>query len=80
MMPTHINRSKNLLKDGEEYAKKGGFIDLTTSSDPKHLEPDEVRASEALACLLNNGVKINQITFFFQTEMEACLYLMIEES
>ena len=63
MMPTHINRSKNLLKDGEEYAKKGGFIDLTTSSDPKHLEPDEVRASEALACLLNNGVKINQITF-----------------
>ncbi|MDZ4907058.1 amidohydrolase family protein, partial [Clostridium perfringens] len=38
-------------------------IDLTTSSDPKFLEPEELRASEALKLLLENGVNISNVTF-----------------
>ena len=52
-----------MLDEGLRYVKKGGYIDLTTSSDPKHLEPGEMRASEALEYLLNKGVKIDNITF-----------------
>ena len=63
LLPTHINRSDKLFKVGIEYAKKGGFIDLTTSSDPKFLEPGELRAGEGLALLLKNGVDIKHITF-----------------
>lgn len=63
LLPTHINRSKKLFNVGIEYAKKGGFIDLTTSSDPKYLEPEELRASEGLKKLLDSGVEINHITF-----------------
>ena len=63
LLPTHINRSIKLFNVGIEYAKKGGFIDLTTSSDPKYLEPEEIRASEGLKKLLVSGVKISQITF-----------------
>ena len=63
ILPTHLNRNKDLLDEGLRYAKKGGYIDLTTSSDPKHLEPGEMRASEALEYLLNKGVKIDNITF-----------------
>ena len=63
LLPTHINRSKKLFKVGIDYAKKGGFIDLTTSSDPKYLEPEELRASEGLKMLLDNDVKIDNITF-----------------
>lgn len=63
LLPTHINRSDKLLEVGIEYAKKGGFIDLTTSSDPKFLEPGELRAGEGLALLLKNGVDIKHITF-----------------
>ncbi len=63
LLPTHINRSKKLFNVGIEYAKKGGFIDLTTSSDPRFLEPEELRAGEGLRLLLQNGVNIKHVTF-----------------
>ena len=63
VLPTHINRSDKLFSEGKEYAKRGGFIDLTTSSDPRFLEPGEVRASKGLAILLEEGVDIEHITF-----------------
>lgn len=63
LLPTHINRSKELFNAGEEYIKKGGFIDLTTSSDPGFLEPGELRASEGLNILLKNAIDISHVTF-----------------
>lgn len=61
IVPTHINRSIDLFKSGVEYAKKGGYLDLTTSSDPEHLEEHEVKASTALKMLLEEGIPIDQI-------------------
>ena len=64
MLPTHINRSTTLMRDGIDYAKTyGGYIDLTTSSDPDFLEPDEVKASAGLRMALDAGVSVGQITF-----------------
>lgn len=63
LLPTHINRSKKLFNVGIEYAKKGGFIDLTTSSDPKSLEEEELRAGKGLKNLIESGVEIDHITF-----------------
>lgn len=63
LLPTHINRGDKLFKIGIDYVKKGGFIDLTTSSDPEHLEPGELMASEALAKIVEEGIDIDHITF-----------------
>lgn len=64
MLPTHINRSTRLLKDGIDYARSlGGYVDLTTSSDPDFLEEDEVKASTGLRIMLEQGVPEDQITF-----------------
>lgn len=64
MLPTHINRSVVLLEDAVDYAKTlGGYVDLTTSSDPDFLEEDEVKASTGLRMMLEQGVPENQITF-----------------
>ena len=64
MLPTHINRSTSLMNDGIDYARNlGGYIDLTTSSDPDFLEPDEVKASTGLKMALDAGVLIDHITF-----------------
>ena len=64
MLPTHINRSRTLMNDGIDYAKNlGGYIDLTTRSDPDFLEPDEVKASCGLKLALDAGVGEEQITF-----------------
>ena len=64
MLPTHINRSGTLMADGIAYAKElNGFIDLTTSSDPDFLEPDEIKASTGLRMALDGRVPPEQITF-----------------
>ncbi|MDO5423281.1 MAG: beta-aspartyl-peptidase [Eubacteriales bacterium] len=64
MLPTHINRSNALMQDGINYAKNlGGYIDLTTSSDPDFLDPDEVKASTGLKMALDAGVSPEHITF-----------------
>lgn len=64
MLPTHINRSRTLMEDGIDYAKSmGGYIDLTTSSDPDFLEPDEVKASAGLKMALDAGVPADHVTF-----------------
>ncbi|MGL5649292.1 MAG: beta-aspartyl-peptidase [Clostridium sp.] len=61
--PTHMCRTKELLDAGIEWAKVSGYVDLTTSADPLHLEEGEVLASEGLKYLLDNGVSIDNITF-----------------
>lgn len=61
--PTHMSRTKELLEAGVEWAKVGGVVDLTTSSDPDHLEEGELLASQGLKYLLNKGVSIDNITF-----------------
>lgn len=63
IVPTHCNRNINLFEDAIEYAKIGGYIDLTTSSDPDFLEKDEVKASAGLKMLLEKGIDIEQIMF-----------------
>lgn len=62
-LPTHMNRNPHLFEAGKAYAKCGGFIDFTTSSDPVFWEEGEVKASKALKNCLEEGVKIEHITF-----------------
>ncbi len=61
--PTHINRNAHLFEEGIRYAKKGGYVDFTTSTIPKFLEEGEVKCSEGLKQMLAEGVPISQITF-----------------
>ena len=61
--PTHINRNPHLFEEGIGYAKKGGYVDFTTSTIPKFLEEGEVKCSAALKRMLHEGVPISQITF-----------------
>lgn len=64
-LPTHVNRNPYLFEEGIRYAKAGGFIDFTTSSDPVYWEgPDcEVKTSKALKRCLEEGVPEDRITF-----------------
>jgi beta-aspartyl-dipeptidase (metallo-type) len=61
--PTHINRNPHLFEAGIKFAKRGGYVDFTTSTIPKFLEEGEVKCSIALKSMLDQGVDISQITF-----------------
>ncbi|MFA6074689.1 MAG: beta-aspartyl-peptidase [Negativicutes bacterium] len=63
VIPTHINRTAIVMGAGLEFAKLGGYVDLTTSSDPRFLEEDEVKASTGMKKLLNWNIKPEQILF-----------------
>jgi beta-aspartyl-dipeptidase (metallo-type) len=62
-IPTHMGRNPYLFEEAIRYAKAGGYIDFTTSSDPSFWEKGEVKASKALKICLDKGVSIDNITF-----------------
>ncbi|MGD6780298.1 beta-aspartyl-peptidase [Sutcliffiella horikoshii] len=62
-LPTHINRNRELFEAGIEHAKRGGYVDFTTSSIAKFLEQGETKCSVGLKEMLDKGVPIEQITF-----------------
>ncbi|AZR72291.1 beta-aspartyl-peptidase [Anoxybacter fermentans] len=62
-LPTHVNRNQRIFKEGIKYAREGGYLDLTTSSDPRWITNDEVKASTGLRKYLEAGVPVEQITF-----------------
>ena len=61
--PTHMNRNPYLFEEAKNYAKKGGYIDFTTSSVPLYWEEGEIKASRALKICLEEGVPEDRITF-----------------
>lgn len=64
-IPTHTNRNPYLFEDAIKFAKAGGCIDFTTSSDPVFWEGEdaEVKTSRALKRCLEEGVSEDLITF-----------------
>jgi len=61
--PTHINRNPQLFEAGIQFAKKGGYVDFTTSSIPKFQKEGEVKSSIALRRMLDADVDISRMTF-----------------
>jgi len=61
--PTHINRSQALLEAGAEYAKQGGYIDLTASTNEHLIKMGDIQASDCLKWLLGSNVPAHNITF-----------------
>ena len=60
LLPTHINRNPLVYKQSIEYAKNGGFVDITTGIKPEG--DDAVYASDVYKTLLNEGISPYNIT------------------
>ncbi len=63
-IPTHVNRNPDLFESAIEYAKKGGLIDLTTSTiSRKFLDNRDVSCGELVKKALEKGVAIENVSF-----------------
>lgn len=63
LIPTHVNRTYELLCQGFEYAKNGGFIDLTASGYIEGYDDVRTKCSKAVGLALDSGVPIEHISF-----------------
>lgn len=61
-IPTHCNRNDYTLESAIEYGKRGGIVDITTSSYP-YFKEYEVKPSKCINILRNAGIPIENITF-----------------
>ena len=62
-LPTHVQRTRDLLRAAIEYAKKGGVIDLTTSALEQGPKKGRDKCSKALKEILAQGVPIERVSF-----------------
>lgn len=60
--PTHINRTRELLAQGVRFAKRGGVIDFTASTNESLIASGDVDSPEAVASALHAGVSRDHIT------------------
>jgi len=62
-IPTHLGRNRDLFKSSIQYAKKGGLIDLTTSTGENFSEHGNIKCSRALKEILDQEVPIERVSF-----------------
>lgn len=60
--PTHINRSQKVLDEGIVFAKAGGMIDFTTSTNESCLASGEVPVVDAIRQAIEAGVSPDNIS------------------
>lgn len=61
-IPTHLNRSARVLGEAAEWAKKGGYVDLSAGVSARHGFSSAVDPSRAVRFLLDTGAREGQIT------------------
>ena len=63
LVPTHVNRNYGLLCQAYDWAKSGGFIDMTASGFVAGKDDPRTRCSRALIHALELGVPIENVSF-----------------
>ena len=59
--PTHVNRNMKLLNEAMDFAKRGGIIDITASSNPNR-KSEGLSPAAAVKYLLDNATPAENIT------------------
>jgi beta-aspartyl-dipeptidase (metallo-type) len=62
VMPTHINRNRELFEEGIRWIKAGGFVDLTTGPDPDPAKEPDVSIEDCARLFQESGVPVERWT------------------
>ena len=62
LLPTHVNRDSALFKQAINFAKKGGYIDITSGISAQLGIQGAIKSSKAIEMALNQGVTLEHIT------------------
>lgn len=62
ILPTHVNRNGSLFQESLEWARQGGYMDITSGIAPTDDSSGCIKPSKAAKMALDAGVKLSQIT------------------
>jgi beta-aspartyl-dipeptidase (metallo-type) len=62
VIPTHVNRNRQLLDEAIEYVLAGGHMDLTAGVDPEDESDSDVSVETAVRLCLEKNVPLAQVT------------------
>jgi len=62
VIPTHVNRNRQLLDEAIEYVLAGGYMDLTAGVDPEDESDSDVSVETAVRLCLEKNVPLAQVT------------------
>ncbi len=60
-IPTHVNRTSQLFKQATDWCTKGGYIDLSAGINPELGASKAVKASTAIASLIQQKINLSQV-------------------
>lgn len=61
-LPTHVNRNEKLFAESIEWAKAGGYMDITSCVCPANGSPRAIKPSMAVKQALDHKVPLDRIT------------------
>ena len=64
-VPTHVNRNPHLFEEALEWAKAGGYMDITSGVSPASGSTHAVKPSKAIRRAIDSGVPLNRILMSF---------------
>ncbi len=62
VIPTHVNRSKDLLEEAMDFALEGGYVDLTAGEEPADETRSAVSVENAILLFLEKKVPLSRVT------------------
>lgn len=62
IIPTHVNRTGDLLKEAVTFALEGGYFDLTAGEEPEDETSSAVNVENAVLLCLEKKVPLTQVT------------------
>ena len=62
LIPTHVNRNRELLEEAIKFVLQGGYIDLTADSEEESGSSNEISVEEALRLFVKKQVPLSRIT------------------
>lgn len=76
-IPTHVNRAFHLFEQAKEFARLGGYIDITSGIREEDGFPACVKPSDAIKILYEEGVPMDRVTM--SSDANGCMSVTLPD-
>lgn len=76
-IPTHVNRAFHLFEQAKEFARLGGYVDITSGIREQDGFPACVKPSDAIKILYEEGVPLDKVTM--SSDANGCMSVTLPD-